>query len=401
MTQFTDTDIRNFWDMGQWQRLRAVQPKDIAATARRGHDALFVATAHFHFGDAFAAKMMIRQAIDWGVSREDVAHVLLGSLQNTLGRLALLLEQPEQAELYFRASVAPVYQGESLEKTAFVRKFHEMVALGLLPEALTALSTHTSAETPGADTSWTQVLDSKIEYLNHVLSLSFEKGLKDTDTVTDIDPSQNAKAFAQHHSLAQLGQDVWVLEQSGFKRGGFFVEFGATNGILLSNSYLLENAFGWHGICAEPNPKFFDQLTRNRTCTLAPDCIAGETGRTVSFITADEYGGIEDFADDDMHASKRQAYAESGHLIELTTISLDDFLSKYEAPKEIDYLSIDTEGSEYEILAAFPFDQWDIRMITVEHNFTPMRDKIADLLLAQGYIRTEAQWDDWYIKTPQ
>ena len=59
---------------------------------------------------------------------------------------------------------------------------------------------------------------------------------------------------------------------------------------------------------------------------------------------------------------------------------------------EIDYLSIDTEGSEYEILAAFPFEDWDIRLITVEHNFTPMREDIRTLLERHGYVRQEDIW---------
>jgi FkbM family methyltransferase len=142
-----------------------------------------------------------------------------------------------------------------------------------------------------------------------------------------------------------------------------------------------ENAGPWHrwqrtgkpiNVVAEPNPELFAQLQRNRSCIVSSDCIAGETGKTVEFIAADEFGGFAEYADHDMHADKRQAYAESGKVLELTTISLHDFLKKSKAPKTIDYLSIDTEGSEYEILAAFPFEKWDIRLITAEHNFGPV-----------------------------
>ena len=62
-------------------------------------------------------------------------------------------------------------------------------------------------------------------------------------------------------------------------------------------------------------------------------------------------------------------------------------LTKYNAPKEIDYLSIDTEGSEFEILNNFDFDRHQIKVITCEHNFTPMRSKIFDLLIRNGYAR--------------
>ena len=60
---------------------------------------------------------------------------------------------------------------------------------------------------------------------------------------------------------------------------------------------------------------------------------------------------------------------------------------KYNAPKNIDYLSIDTEGSEYEILKTFDFDKYNSKVITCEHNYTPARNKIYSLLSANGYQR--------------
>jgi len=76
-------------------------------------------------------------------------------------------------------------------------------------------------------------------------------------------------------------------------------------------------------------------------------------------------------------------------------------LKKHQAPKEIDYLSIDTEDSEYDILTNFHFSEYKIKVITVEHNFTAMREKIYDLLTRNGYERKYenlSRWDDWYIK---
>ena len=55
-----------------------------------------------------------------------------------------------------------------------------------------------------------------------------------------------------HKSRSQLRQDLFVLSQLDFKRNGYFVEFGATNGFNLSNTHLMEKEFGWTGILAEP-----------------------------------------------------------------------------------------------------------------------------------------------------
>ena len=63
-------------------------------------------------------------------------------------------------------------------------------------------------------------------------------------------------------SHSQLFQDLFVLHLLGMKREGKYLEFGATNGIELSNSLLLEKDFGWNGVLAEPSPQWQDQLKK-------------------------------------------------------------------------------------------------------------------------------------------
>lgn len=68
---------------------------------------------------------------------------------------------------------------------------------------------------------------------------------------------------AKINSKSQLLQDVFVLHELNFKEGGFFVEFGATNGVELSNSHLLEKEFHWQGILAEPARVWYDDLKKS------------------------------------------------------------------------------------------------------------------------------------------
>ena len=70
------------------------------------------------------------------------------------------------------------------------------------------------------------------------------------------------------HSKAQLRQDLFVLNELNYKRNGFFVEFGATNGVDLSNTYLLENKFDWEGILSEPAKVWHEDLVNNRKCKI-------------------------------------------------------------------------------------------------------------------------------------
>lgn len=205
------------------------------------------------------------------------------------------------------------------------------------------------------------------------------------------------------HSQSQLRQDLFVLSETSFKRNGFFVEFGATNGIDLSNTYLLESQFGWTGILAEPAKLWHDDLFANRKSHIATDCVWTSTGEKLLFneVTNNylkgELSTIDSFSDSDHHKSGRML----GKKYQVSTISLLDLLKKYNAPKVIDYLSIDTEGSEFEILNAFDFNAFDIKIITCEHNHTPMQGKIFDLLTRNGYERKYSEFsrfDDWYVR---
>jgi FkbM family methyltransferase len=200
-------------------------------------------------------------------------------------------------------------------------------------------------------------------------------------------------------SRAQLKQDLFVLSELDFKRDGYFVEFGASNGIDLSNSYLLEKSFGWNGILAEPAKRFHDELERNRSCHIETDCVWRDSNSVLNFNEVDNtvLSTISAFNDSDYHRSSRK----EGTTYNVHTISLVDLLIKYNAPRTIDYLSIDTEGSEYEILRNFDFDRYQFNVITCEHNFTSNREKILKLLTDRGYLRKFvglSDFDDWYTR---
>lgn len=200
-------------------------------------------------------------------------------------------------------------------------------------------------------------------------------------------------------SRAQLRQDLFVLSELDFKRGGFFVEFGATNGVDLSNTYLLESAFGWTGLLAEPARCWREALTRNRTAAIDMRCVWTTTGETLRFNepTAAELSTLDQFSASDGHARARS----DGARYEVETVSLLDLLKQHAAPRNIDYLSLDTEGSEYDILKNFDFGAYSFGCITVEHNHTPARESIHALLTGAGYARKHmalSDFDDWYVR---
>jgi FkbM family methyltransferase len=211
-----------------------------------------------------------------------------------------------------------------------------------------------------------------------------------------ISPKQIIEAGLK--STSQLGQDLFVLSQLGFKEHGYFVEFGATNGVDLSNTLLLEKEFQWNGILAEPGKTWHEVLKSNREAHIDFSCVWTESNIDLKFneTSVAEFSTISSYSSSDGHSQVRELRKEYN----VRTLSLNDLLEKYDAPRIIDYLSIDTEGSEYEILKYLDFDKWKFRVITCEHNFTSNRSKIKNLLSRNGYQRvfTEiSKFDDWYI----
>jgi FkbM family methyltransferase len=201
-------------------------------------------------------------------------------------------------------------------------------------------------------------------------------------------------------SKAQLRQDLFVLTHLDFKTQGFFVEFGATDGIHLSNSYLLEREFDWSGILAEPAKSFEVALRHNRpNAKIETLCIYKDSDLILNFReTSDSnLSTLDYFANKDFHKRGREKYIS----YQVKTISLNDLLEKYNAPTQIDYLSIDTEGSELEILTSFDFKKYNVKIITVEHNYSPQLNDLSVLLISEGYEQKFAnlsKFDSWWIK---
>jgi FkbM family methyltransferase len=181
--------------------------------------------------------------------------------------------------------------------------------------------------------------------------------------------------FCLENTTSQQFQEVFALSECQFKKAGFFVEFGVIDGILGSNTYLKEN----------------------RKVNIDTNCVWERSGEILQFHEVPSgLSGINNFV------SKENLLKHADvSVYDVSTISLNNLLDKYNAPNEIDYMSIDTEGSEFEILRSFDFYKYKIRVLTVEHNNDKVkRSNIYKLLTDNGYARKyeeHSQEDDWYI----
>lgn len=184
------------------------------------------------------------------------------------------------------------------------------------------------------------------------------------------------------NSYSQLGQDLFAIEFFNKKRDLTFAEIGAFDGINLSNTYLLEKKYGWKGVCIEPIEEEFDKLKQNRSCNVIQKAVYSSSGKKLVFSVKESgmLSGIKDNIDCHKHASlKKETIVE--------TITFNDLAKQLDLPKLIHYVSLDTEGSELEVLNGVDFNEYTFGLLNLEHNFVePRRTQMKNLLKKNDYV---------------
>lgn len=198
-------------------------------------------------------------------------------------------------------------------------------------------------------------------------------------------------------SLAQIAQDQWVIAMLKGKRAGSFVEFGSTDGVELSNTFALESMFGWSGVCVEPNPAYFEKLVTNRAALCLNNAAMAGPEREVEFVAAGVLGTVVDYVGSDHYTADRKRIVETEGVLKVRTMEPNAIMAAAGegAP---DYVSLDVEGAELDILRAIDLDRYDAALWTIEHNFVDdKREAVRATMAARGYERVIARWDDWYF----
>jgi glycosyltransferase involved in cell wall biosynthesis len=197
-----------------------------------------------------------------------------------------------------------------------------------------------------------------------------------------------------NETISQLGADDWVL--SRYKKG-YFVDAGCCDGEHISNTYKLEK-LGWSGICIDVFPTNFERRPNSKVVEAA---LHGIKDLELDFMIskAPEISGITDYLGKKGTAAYTgwEPYIEK--IIKVKTQLLHEILDANNAPEFIEYLSIDIEGVELEVLKTFPFDRYKFGCISLEHNYEePRRTHIKDLLKSKGYTYIkQVKADDWFM----
>ena len=191
---------------------------------------------------------------------------------------------------------------------------------------------------------------------------------------------------------SQDNQDRY-LETNVFKgyKNGFYVDVGAHDGITINNTLYFEKTNSWTGINIEPIKPVFDKLVTNRPNNINLNCAVcnndGETEFLFNTGHTEMISGIRNTFDNRhlqrLHSENMQM-GSTTKIIKVNTKKLETILDEHNV-SHINYLSIDVEGAEFEVIKSIHFEKVFIDVIGFENNYDDVSVPIVTYLESKHF----------------
>lgn len=168
---------------------------------------------------------------------------------------------------------------------------------------------------------------------------------------------------------------------------GFFVEVGALDGVYTSNTYAFEQS-GWSGMCIEPHPRYAKLCKKNRPRSITIQVAVSDKNdrKTIPFFA--NPGGAASTVRIDL---ARKIANRHKHLsikqykkINVVCRTLESLFIEHNVGK-VDIISIDTEGTEMDVLRGMNFGKYLPRVVCVERNFTSSEEDLINFMGEHNY----------------
>jgi len=200
--------------------------------------------------------------------------------------------------------------------------------------------------------------------------------------------------------------DRWIVEEV-FKgmRNGFYVEVGAGDGMAGSCTYVLEKELGWTGILVEPLLSSFQKLKEIRKNSKCINNGLSSSPEVLKYYHFDDWGGYNGFPSlnkfgeeqwwKKVNDNVKGAVAQEQ---QIECVTLSSVLMDNDAPEIIDYLCLDIEGAELEVMKDFPFHKYKFKTISIEFSPQPL----TDILIKNGYRQVvnpfnDVIWEHYFV----
>lgn len=203
---------------------------------------------------------------------------------------------------------------------------------------------------------------------------------------------------AQPPYYSQFGEDRLLEKLFQGKRRGVCIEVGANNGVDGSTTLRFEE-LGWDCVLVEPNPALCRELRARRKARLFECAASSASGTAILHVAsgAEQSHAVSALGDERKPEQILKEHGFPTHPVEVATRRLDDILDEAQPAAGIDFISIDVEGHELELLKGFSLDRWRPEVLIVEDNSPIWETSVRDYLSAQGYVRFRRTGvNDWY-----
>ena len=191
------------------------------------------------------------------------------------------------------------------------------------------------------------------------------------------------------YSKSQIGQDIVAYGVSNCSKSGFFVEIGAADGKNNSNTISLE-AIGWSGLLVEPISHNVSAIKKLRTAPVYAGVVAKQAGEIKFFEKKNS----------DLSTTLKPRFYQPSITSVVPAITGNELFAHYDVPNDFDILSVDTEGSELDVLHTIDFSIYRPKFICVEHNYRP-GNEAQDYLKQFGYkqiLKDQSLFDHWFVR---
>lgn len=197
---------------------------------------------------------------------------------------------------------------------------------------------------------------------------------------------------------AQNGEDRWLDAYFGHRRRGYYADIGAYDGVNLSNSYHFEQ-IGWTGILAEPDPDNAERCRASRPGSRTFQCAVVGSASTTQITFHQAASGVFSTTHmTDQHAHRLAGMGQQLNTLTVDARTLDALLAEAGAGK-VDFVSIDVEGGELDVLAGFDIRRWNPDVVVIESNTKFRPPAIRDYFVGHGYAYIHSiDVNDFYVR---
>tara|TARA_R100000152_G_C6760111_1_gene184123 strand:- start:775 stop:1461 length:687 start_codon:yes stop_codon:yes gene_type:complete len=224
------------------------------------------------------------------------------------------------------------------------------------------------------------------------------------------DVNQNKKEIDGTTPSKYYGQwetDKFIEEYFPNKPKGLCIEVGAADGIKGSNTKYFED-LGWDVLCIEPNVRFADSLNEHRKL-VRYYAVGNGNDKDQQTLTIFDVGeknimsSLSSLKPDQRLVEAHEHIINGVDFIDVPVRTLPFILENtvedtpFHQATKIDFISIDTEGTELDVLHGFDFESYNVELFVVENNYSD--PEIEDFMKEKGYI-LHKRWkiNDFYVK---